>query len=94
MARAGLTFRYTESGPVGLATASKAYIVLASGGIYSHGAAAPMNHAVPYLESVLRFIGITNLETIYVEGLALGTDSAEKAVASARGRIGRLAIAA
>ncbi|MCY1556515.1 hypothetical protein D9M68_932710 [compost metagenome] len=53
-----------------------------------------MNHAVPYLESVLRFIGITNLETIYVEGLALGTDSAEKAVASARGRIGRLAIAA
>jgi FMN-dependent NADH-azoreductase len=94
VARAGLTFKYTESGPVGLAAGKKTYIVLASGGVYSQGPAAPMNHAVPYLQSVLGFMGITDVETVYVEGLALGPDSAENAIASARNRIGEIAIAA
>jgi FMN-dependent NADH-azoreductase len=92
--RAGLTFKYTEGGPVGLATDKKTYIVLASGGIYSEGPAAPMNHAGPYLESVLGFMGITDIETIYVEGLALGSDAAENALTSARNRIGAIAMAA
>ncbi|MGB8291481.1 MAG: FMN-dependent NADH-azoreductase, partial [Rhizobium ruizarguesonis] len=72
VARAGLTFKYTESGPVGLATGKKVYVVLASGGVYSQGPAAALNHAVPYLKSVLGFLGITDIETIYVEGLAFG----------------------
>src|SRR5690606_34737168 len=50
IARAGLTFRYTENGPVGLATGKKVYVVLASGGVYSNGPTASMNHAVPYLK--------------------------------------------
>ena len=94
IARAGSTFKYTESGPVGLATGKKAYIVLASGGVYSQGPAAPLNHAVPYLKSVLGFIGITEVETIYVEGLAYGPEAAEKAIAAARVRAGELALAA
>jgi len=94
IARAGSTFKYTESGPVGLATGKKAYIVLASGGVYSQGPAAPLNHAVPYLKSVLAFIGITEVETIYVEGLAFGPEAAEKAIAAARVRAGELALAA
>lgn len=94
VARAGLTFKYTESGPVGLATGKKAYLVLAAGGIYSSGPGAPMNHAVPYLKTVLGFMGITDIETIYVEGLAYGPEAAEKAIAAAHAKVAELAQAA
>jgi len=94
VARAGLTFKYTESGPVGLATGKKVYVVLASGGVYSQGPAAGMNHAVPYLKSVLGFLGITDVETIYVEGLAFGPEAAEKAIGAAKARAEEIALAA
>jgi FMN-dependent NADH-azoreductase len=94
VARAGLTFKYTENGPVGLATGKKVYIVLASGGVYSQGPAAPLNHAVPYLKSVLGFMGITDIETIYVEGLAFGPEAAEKAIGAAKSRVEEIALAA
>jgi FMN-dependent NADH-azoreductase len=94
VARAGLTFKYTESGPVGLVTGKKVYIVLASGGVYSQGPAAPLNHAVPYLKSVLGFMGITDIETIYVEGLAFGPEAAEKAIGAAKSRVEEIALAA
>jgi len=94
VARAGRTFTYTETGPKGLATGKKAYIVLASGGVYSEGPAAPLNHAVPYLKSVLAFIGITDVETVYIEGVAFGPEAAEKAVGAAQARASELALAA
>ena len=94
VARAGLTFKYTESGPVGLATGKKVYVVLASGGVNSQGPAAGMNHAVPYLKSVLGFLGITDIETIYVEGLAFGPEAAEKAIGAAKARAEEIALAA
>jgi FMN-dependent NADH-azoreductase len=94
IARAGRTFKYGETGPVGLATGKKAYIVLASGGVYSEGPAASLNHAVPYLKSVLAFIGITEVETVYVEGLAFGPEAAEKAIGAAKARAEELARAA
>ncbi|MGZ2379831.1 FMN-dependent NADH-azoreductase [Rhizobium brockwellii] len=94
VARAGLTFKYTESGPVGLATGKKVYVVLASGGVYSQGLAAPLNHAVPYLKSVLGFLGISDIETIYVEGLAFGPEAAEKAIDAAKSRVQEIALAA
>ena len=94
IARAGLTFTYGEAGPVGLATGKKAYIVLASGGVYSDGPAAPLNHATPYLKSVLAFIGITEVETIFVEGIAFGPEAIENTLAAARSRSDELAKAA
>jgi len=94
VARAGVTFKYTESGPVGLLTGKKVYVVLASGGVYSQGPAAPLNHAVPYLKSVLGFLGITDVETIYVEGLAFGPEAAEKAIDAAKSRVQEIALAA
>jgi FMN-dependent NADH-azoreductase len=94
IARAGLTFSYTENGPVGLAKGKKAYLVLAAGGIYSSGPGAPMNHAVPYLETILGFLGIELVETVYVEGVAYGPEAAEKAVASAKTKVAELAKAA
>lgn len=94
IARAGVTFRYTEAGPEGLVKGKKVYIVLASGGIYSEGPFAPANHAVPYLKTVLGFIGITDVETIYVEGLAYGPEAAEKALAAAAAKVEALSKAA
>lgn len=94
VARAGVTFKYTESGPVGLVTGKKVYVVLTSGGVYSQGPAAPLNHAVPYLKSVLGFLGITDIETIYVEGLAFGPEAAEKAIDAAKSRVQEIALAA
>ena len=92
--RAGRTFRYTEAGPEGLAKGKKAYIVVASGGVYSEGPAAAMNHADPYLRTALGFIGITDVEVIRVEGVALGPDAAEKAVEKALDETEQLLLAA
>ncbi|SCX29498.1 FMN-dependent NADH-azoreductase [Agrobacterium sp. DSM 25558] len=94
IARAGLTFKYTESGPVGLATGKKVYIVLSSAGVYSEGPAAALDHAIPYLKTVLGFIGLTDIEVIRVEGLAFGPEAAEKAIASATAKVEELAKAA
>lgn len=92
--RAGRTFRYTDAGPEGLAKGKKAYLVIASGGVYSEGPAASFDHAEPYLRTVLGFIGITDVETIRIEGVALGPDVEQKAVATALDRTGELALAA
>lgn len=92
--RAGRTFRYTESGPEGLARGKKAYVVVASGGVYSKGPAASLNHADPYLRTALGFIGITDVEVIRVEGVALGPDAAEQAVEKALGETEQLLAAA
>ena len=92
--RAGRTFKYGDTGPVGLAGNKKVYIVLASGGVYSQGPAASMNHAVPYLKSILGFIGITDVETLYVEGLSMGPEAAAKAIDAAQSRVRELAVAA
>ncbi|RWX78242.1 FMN-dependent NADH-azoreductase [Neorhizobium lilium] len=94
IARAGVTFSYTADGPVGLVTGKKVYIVLASGGVYSDGPAAPLNHATPYLKTVLGFLGMKDVEIIHVEGTAFGPDAAEKAIAAAQERTGQLALAA
>ncbi|MDO1585055.1 FMN-dependent NADH-azoreductase [Rhizobium oryzicola] len=91
IARAGITFRYTAEGPEGLVKGKKVYIVLASAGVYSEGPAAPLNHAVPYLKTVLGFIGLTDVEVVYVEGLAFGPEAVEKALASAKARTQQLA---
>lgn len=94
IARAGVTFSYTAEGPKGLLTGKKAYIVLASAGVYSEGPAAPLNHAVPYLKTVLGFLGITDVEVLNVEGLAFGPEAVEKAFAAAESRTKELAVAA
>lgn len=94
VARAGLTFSYTAEGPRGLATGKKVYVVMSSGGIYSEGPAQPMDHATPYLKTVLGFLGMTDVEVIYIEGLAFGAEAAEKAIAAASAKAETLAIAA
>jgi FMN-dependent NADH-azoreductase len=85
--RAGVTFRYTANGPEGLVKGKKAYIVQASGGIYSEGPAKAANFQDTYLKHVLGFIGITDVEVIHIEGIAFGPEAAEKALSGAAGRV-------
>ena len=85
IARAGVTFRYTENGPEGLLKGKKVYVALARGGIYRD---TPADSQVPYLKGVLGFLGMTDVEFIYAEGLAMGAESADKAFAEAEAAIG------
>ena len=91
VARAGRSFSYGEGGPKGLLTGKKVYIVLASGGIYSEGAAAQMDHAIPYLRSVLAFMGMTDVEVIRVEGVGMGAEATAAALDKATARIEAIA---
>jgi FMN-dependent NADH-azoreductase len=68
--RAGRTFSYGANGPQGLLKGKKATLLFASGGVYTDSAIAALNFASPYLETVLRFIGVTDITTISAEGTA------------------------
>lgn len=85
--RAGATFQYSANGPEGLLKGKKAYIVQASGGIYSEGAMKAANFQDTYLKHVLGFIGVTDVEVIHIEGIAYGPQAAEKAVSAAAERV-------
>jgi len=87
VARAGTTFRYTASGPEGLIKGKKVYVVLTRGGVYRD---QPSDTMVPYLKTVLGFLGMTDVSFIYAEGLAMGPDAEAAAVASARTQIAAL----
>src|SRR6185437_360247 len=79
--RSGATFRYTEKGPEGLVKGKKAYIVQASGGVYSAGPAKAVDFQDTYLRHVLGFIGITDVETIHINwGLPSTAAAPERAV--------------
>jgi len=88
--RAGVTFSYSGDGPHGLVKGKKAYIIEARGGIYSEGPMQAADFQEPYLKQLLRFIGITDIETLAVEGVALGPDVAEKALAAALAKVSTL----
>jgi FMN-dependent NADH-azoreductase len=89
--RPGRTFRYTKGGSQGLLHGRRAILVLARGGIYSSGPLRSFEHDESYLRSVLDFIGITDVQTIAVEGMALGPEVAERAVDGALRRAGAVA---
>jgi FMN-dependent NADH-azoreductase len=87
IARAGVTFRYTEKGSIGLLTGKKAYIFATRGGKYL---GTPLDTQTAYVSDFLRFIGIEDLEFIYAEGLATGEQSKQSALAQAQRAIERL----
>lgn len=84
VARAGTTFKYTESGPVGLLSGKKVYVFTARGGVYSHGPATAMDFHETYLRAVLGFIGLTDVSFIHSEGLGMGPDAVDSAIADSR----------
>ena len=84
IARARLTFRYTENGPEGLLSGKKAYLVVATGGVPVGG---PMDFATPYLRHALAFVGITDVEIVAADRL---NSEAEESLARARAQIANL----
>lgn len=71
IARAGVTFRYTENGPEGLVKGKKIYLAISSGGVYSEGALQDFDFTERYLRSVLGFMGMTDITAFRVEGVSL-----------------------
>ncbi|MEN3366187.1 MAG: FMN-dependent NADH-azoreductase [Burkholderiales bacterium] len=90
VARAGLTFKYTESGPVGLLQNKVVYVFTSRGGVYSEGPAKAMDFHETYLRGVLGFIGLINITFVHTEGLAMGEDAVAKAVSQTREAIDTL----
>ncbi len=81
---AGKTFSYSEKGVEGLAKGKRVIVAISRGGLYGPGApAAAGEHLETYLRWVFGFIGITNPEIIIAEGLQMGPEQREKAVAGA-----------
>lgn len=90
IARAGVTFRYTSSGPEGLLTGKTAYVALARGGRHR---GTPGDLQTPYLKTVLGFLGITDVRFIYAEGLNMGEEASRRGFAEAQADL-ELALAA
>ena len=88
VARAGVTFRYTANGPEGLLRGKRAYVVATRGGKY---AGTPSDLQSAFVRQFLGFIGITDVEFIYAEGLAMGEESRAAALVEAGRRIEQLA---
>ncbi len=88
LARAGVTFRYTTNGPEGLLRGKRATLVTTRGGVHRD---RPQDHLVPYVRTMLAFVGITDLEVVYAEGLALGAEPRDAALSRARLQIDSLA---
>lgn len=66
---AGKTFRYTETGPEGLLKGKKALQIHGSGGVYSTGDSDLETHGEPYINTIMNFIGVETLPTVFVEGV-------------------------
>ena len=84
VARAGVTFRYTENGPEGLLKGKKVYVALARGGKYR---GTELDSQVPHLRTFLGFLGMTDVSFIYAEGFSMGPDAARQALADADAEI-------
>ncbi|WP_174873089.1 FMN-dependent NADH-azoreductase [Vogesella oryzae] len=87
VAVAGRTFKYTENGPVGLAGGKKVYVVSSRGGVYSNEQGQQMDFQEDYLKTVLGFLGISDVQFIRAEGVAMGGDAREAALAAAKAAI-------
>lgn len=90
VARAGVTFRYTETGPVGLLTGKQVVLVLSTGGRHDEGVSDFMR---PYLRTILGFLGMKELEIVLADGLNMGEASRAEGLLRARKQMENLHIA-
>lgn len=81
IARAGVTFRYTEAGSEGLLSGRKVYVFAARGGMYRD---TGRDSQTPYVQDFLGFLGMDDVTFVYAEGLQMGPDHREKALTAAR----------
>jgi FMN-dependent NADH-azoreductase len=87
VARAGTTFKYTATGPVGLLKNKKAYVMTARGGAYQ---GSPNDTQTPYLKNVLGFLGIEDVTFVHAEKLNMNPDQQPQILADAKAEIDKL----
>ena len=85
IARPSVTFQYTAKGPEGLLKGKKVIVLCAFGGLYDEE-----NLVTQYMKSILGFIGITDVQFVYAQGIGLGAEAIEKAQSSAKNKINEL----
>ncbi|QFT83700.1 FMN-dependent NADH-azoreductase [Halomonas sp. THAF12] len=85
--RAGVTFRYTENGPVGLIEGKRAILLAARGGEY---AGSELDSQTPHLTHMLGLMGIGEVDTVFAEGLNMGETKHDAAMSEARQAIAGL----
>ncbi|PJG60185.1 FMN-dependent NADH-azoreductase [Aeromonas cavernicola] len=89
IARAGVTFRYTETGPVGLVDNTRALVISPRGGMHVGGAT---DLVTPYMRTLLGFIGINEVEFVYAEGMGMGPDAQAKGLDAAKAQLASVAL--
>lgn len=90
VARAGVTFRYTENGPEGLVKGKKVVVLTSRGGIHKD---TPNDLLTPYLTVFLGFLGMTDVQFVFAEGIGYGPDVAAKAANDAKDVINQIVAA-
>lgn len=89
--QAGRTFRYTENGPVGLAGAKRVIVASARGGVYStNPALAGLDFQEAYVKTIMGFMGIADVTVIRAEGVSMGAEARDTALAAAALEIAKL----
>lgn len=90
VARAGITFRYTKEGvPEGLLKGKRVYVLLARGG---KAAGTSDDNVTPYVRQMLGFLGMTDIEFVAAEGMAMGEAVAQDGLSRAKQHIEALAL--
>ena len=85
IARPRVTFQYTENGPQGLLKGKKAIVLCTFGGLYDE-----KNTVTQYMKAILGFVGITDVQFVYAQGIGYGAEAIEKAQASAKAEIDKI----
>ena len=88
IARPRVTFQYSEKGPEGLLKGKKAVVLAAFGGFHQN---QPTDLVTSYMKAILGFVGITDVQFVYVEGIGFGPEAVEKSQAQAKAEIDKLA---
>ncbi|MGJ5179481.1 FMN-dependent NADH-azoreductase [Bradyrhizobium oligotrophicum] len=88
---AGKTFRYGANGPEGLAAGKRVIVAVSRGGYYGAAPMAALEHLETYLRGVFGFIGVTAPEFVAADGIMIGPEQREQALANALQTAGGLA---
>jgi FMN-dependent NADH-azoreductase len=84
LARAGVTFQYTETGPVGMLKDKPVYVMAARGGMHK---GQPTDSQTDFIKTFLGFIGLHDVRFVYAEGVNMGDDAKESALHQAKKEI-------
>ncbi|RDE67665.1 FMN-dependent NADH-azoreductase [Aggregatibacter segnis] len=87
IARPRVTFQYSEKGPEGLLKGKKAVVLAAFGGFHQN---QPTDLVTSYMKAILGFVGISDVQFVYMEGIGFGPEAIEKAQAKAKAEIDKI----